>query len=104
MSFVYLGAILFSTFGMLTLDWRHKLAFFPQWKRTTITIVVAMIVFLIWDVFGISLGIFFDGNSPLTTGFMVAPELPIEEFFFLFFLCYFTLIVYRLLEKKWQRI
>lgn len=62
-----------------------------------------MLVFLLWDLFGIHLGIFFDGGSPFTTGLMVAPDLPIEEFFFLFFLCYFTLIVYRLGERRpWQ--
>lgn len=103
MNLLYLGAILFSTFGMLVLDRRLKLAFFNDWRRTAITLAVGLVVFLIWDLFGIHLGIFFDGGSPLTTGIMVAPELPIEEFFFLTFLCYFALIVYRLLEKKWPR-
>lgn len=103
MSFLYLGSILFSTFGMLMLDRQYRLAFFFDWKRTASTLLVGLAVFLLWDIFGIHLDIFFDGGSPLTTGFMVAPDLPIEEFFFLTFLCYFALIVYRLLEKKWRR-
>ena len=104
MSFIYLGAILFSFSGMLLLDWRHHLAFFYNWKRAAITIAVGLAIFLIWDVLGISLGIFFEGNSSITTGIMLAPELPLEELFFLTFLCYFTLIVYRILEKLWRPI
>ena len=104
MSFIYLGAILFSLAGMLLLDWRHHLAFFDNWKRALITIAIGLGVFLIWDVLGISLGIFFEGNSSITTGIMLAPELPLEELFFLTFLCYFTLIVYRILEKLWRPI
>lgn len=103
MSFLYLGAILFSTFGMLTLDRRYRLAFFKDWKRTLIAVLTGLVVFIVWDVFGISFGIFFDGNSPLTTGIMLAPEFPLEELFFLFFLCYFSLIVYRLVGRVWQR-
>ena len=104
MSFIYLGAILFSLAGMLLLDWRHHLAFFDNWKRALITIAIGLGVFLIWDVLGISLGIFFEGNSSITTGIRLAPELPLEELFFLPVLCYFTLIVYRILEKLWRPI
>lgn len=104
MGFVYLGAILFSMFGMLLLDRRFKLAFFYDARRTLITLIIGVIVFIIWDIFGISLGIFFEGTSPFDSGIMLAPHFPLEELFFLTFLCYFTLILYRLLEKKWQRI
>lgn len=103
MSFIYLGAILFSIFGMLVLDYRFRLAFFVYPWRAALSILIGLVIFLVWDILGIHLGIFFDGGSPLTTGFMVAPDLPIEEFFFLFFLCYFTLIIYRLGEKRWRR-
>ena len=100
MIFIHLSAILFSILGMLILDWRYSLAFFYRAKRTAITLAIGVLAFLVWDIFGISLGIFFDGGSPITTGLMLAPNLPIEEIFFLFFLCYITLIIYRLLEKK----
>lgn len=103
MSFAYLGAILFSFFGMLMLDRRFTLAFFNDWRRTALTLSAGLFVFILWDLLGIHLGIFFDGGSPLTTGLMVAPELPIEELFFLTFLCYFALIVYRMLEQRWPR-
>lgn len=104
MGFLYLGAILFSLFGMVLLDRRFKLAFFYDTRRSFFTILIGLIVFIVWDVFGIVLGIFFHGKSPFDTGLLLAPNFPIEELFFLTFLCYYTLILYRLLEKKWQRI
>lgn len=104
MGFVYLGAILFSLFGMTMLDRRFKLAFFHDAKRSAITLLIGVIVFIVWDVFGITLGIFFEGESPFDTGIMLAPHFPLEELFFLTFLCYFTLILYRLLETRWRRI
>lgn len=104
MSFFYLGAILFSFLGMVLLDRHEKLAFYSDAKRTLLTLLVGVVVFIIWDIFGIVFGVFFSGESPYMTGWYLAPEFPIEEFFFLTFLCYFTLMMYRLLEKRWRRI
>lgn len=86
--------------GMVILDWRYRLAFWHNPRRATITVLIGFLLFVIWDVFGISLGIFFSGHSIYMSGIYLAPEFPIEEVFFLLFLCYFTLISYRLLEKK----
>lgn len=52
------------------------------------------------DLIGISLGIFFRGNSPYLSGLTVAPEFPIEELFFLTLLCYSILAVYAAFESK----
>ncbi len=104
MSWLYLGALLFSMAGMATLDWRWRLAFFHDWQRAAKTIALGVIVFLLWDMLGIRLGIFFVGNSPYDSGILLAPELPLEELFFLTFLCYFTLIVYQIIRRRpWQR-
>ena len=103
MGFAYLSAILFSMFGMVMVDRKHKLALFHDRVRTALTVATGVLVFIIWDVLGITLGIFFAGSSEYMTGFFLAPEFPIEELFFLTFLCYFTLILYRILEAKWQR-
>lgn len=96
----YLAALLFSLTGMLVLDWRFRLAFFKDARRTPSILAIGVGLFLVWDLFGIGLGIFFVGNSTLTTGIMLGPELPLEELFFLTFLCYFTLIVFRLIEAR----
>ena len=103
MKLAYLAAILFSTFGMGVLDKRFALALFHDARRTIITIAIGVAVFIAWDVLGITMGIFFSGSSPYTTGLYLAPEFPVEELFFLTFLCYFTLITYRLVERRWPR-
>lgn len=103
MEFLYLGAILFSFLGMLVLDYRFNLAFFHRAKRTAVTLLVGLVIFIIWDIFGIVMGIFFEGKSQFVTGIMLAPHFPLEELFFLTFLCYFALIVYRLMERLWPR-
>jgi lycopene cyclase domain-containing protein len=104
-SWLYLGALLFSMTGMGILDWRWRLALFHDTSRTIKTVSLGVIVFLIWDLLGIKLGIFFVGNSAYDTGILLAPNLPLEELFFLTFLCYFTLIVYQTVRRRpWQHI
>jgi len=103
-AFYYLGALLFSIAGLVFLDYRFKLAFFNEPKRTAITLSIAIGLFLIWDLAGINLGIFFNGPSPYDLGIFLLPELPIEEIFFLFLLNYTALILYLGFNKKWQRI
>ena len=51
--------------------------------------------FLLWDLAGISQGIFFRGTTEFMTGLQIAPELPVEEVFFLALLCYLTMNVFR---------
>jgi len=102
-AFLYLGGLLVSLFGMVIIDRKYSLAFFKDKRRALITVFVAVAVFIVWDVLGIALGIFFAGDSPYMSGLFLAPEFPIEELFFLTFLSYFTLIVYRTTEKLWQR-
>jgi lycopene cyclase domain-containing protein len=99
---LYLAALTVSLLGMGLIDFKHKLALFAQPVRTAITIAVAVTVFLIWDLVGISQGIFFRGEGPYLTGITIAPELPIEEVFFLTLLSYTILIAY-LGVAKWRK-
>lgn len=103
MQFTYIGALLFSLAGMVVLDRRYALAFFREVRATAIALLTGILVFVIWDILGISLGIFYSGHSAYMTGWYLAPEFPVEELLFLTFLCYFTLIVYRLADKVWSR-
>lgn len=93
MNFVYLASLLISLAGLAMLDRKHKLAFAKNPKAAAVAIAIPYVIFLIWDAAGIALGIFFKGQSTLLTGIMIAPEFPLEELFFLFLLCYTTLIV-----------
>lgn len=104
MSFVYLIALLFSLAGMVVLDWRYTLFFWANTRRATIVMSVGVVFFLAWDYVGVDLGIFFPGDSPWDTGWMVTPEIPIEEVFFLVMLCYFTMNVFELFGRLATRL
>lgn len=93
MNFAYLVALLISITGVALIDWRSSLALRPHPLRTTVTLALSVLFFLMWDAFGISLGIFFKGQSQLLTGIMLAPELPLEEPLFLTLLSYCALLL-----------
>jgi lycopene cyclase domain-containing protein len=94
MQWFYLIGLLIGIAGLLLIDRRWKLAFWLDAKRTAMTVTVAIIIFILWDFFGISLGIFFHGGSEYTLPLRLAPEFPIEEIAFLFLLTYSALIIY----------
>ena len=97
--FAYLGALVLSLGGLALLDRRHRLAFWSDGRRAAACVGVGVVGFLIWDLAGIGLGIFARGNSPHMTGLLLAPELPVEEVFFLALLCYVALLAWRWFEK-----
>jgi lycopene cyclase domain-containing protein len=101
---LYLVAILAACGFMCLIDFRYKLAFWYDAKRTLVSVIVPVVLFVVWDIICISLGIFHIGDSTMFLGVSLAPEFPLEELFFLAFLCYFTLIVYRVMERLCTRI
>ena len=96
----YLVALLVSLAGLGLLDWRHRLALFADARRTLATVGVGIAVFLAWDFAGVGLGIFFRGDSRYLTGIQVAPEVPVEELFFLTLLVYQTLLLWLALSRR----
>ncbi|WP_120005069.1 lycopene cyclase domain-containing protein [Nesterenkonia muleiensis] len=106
-SLLYLGALLISTGCMLLIDWRYRLFLFAEPLRAVLVLVIGTAFFLLWDLAGIALGIFLHGPGPYMTGVMLAPELPLEELFFLLFLCHLTMVLVlgsqRLLETRVSR-
>ena len=99
MNYLYLAALLVSIGGMVVLDVRFRLFFAAAPLRAAIVLVVGVAFFLAWDIAGIALGIFFRGNPDLLTGVQLAPELPLEELFFLVLLCYTTMNAFRWLSS-----
>ncbi len=93
MSFAYLGALLLSLAGLTTLDYKNKLAFFGKPKKALITLAIPYLFFVVWDLSGITAGIFFRGNINHMIGITLFPEFPIEEVFFLGVLCYTALLL-----------
>lgn len=94
MGMLYLAALLLVIGCMLLIDYRFRLFF---WHDPAIALLIAVIgtaLFLLWDVAGIAAGVFLRGESPIATGIVLAPELPLEEPFFLIFLVLCTMVVF----------
>lgn len=94
MGILYLTALAIALSGMVVLDRRFGLFFWADARRAAIVLAAGVVFFLVWDLFGIGLGIFFRGETSFMTGLVIAPELPIEEVFFLALLCYLTMNAY----------
>lgn len=101
--FSYLAFLLVGIAGMAVIDWRYKLALWHDRRRTLLTLAISIAVFVVWDIAGIALGIFFHGGSELTLPLRLLPEFPLEELFFLLLLCYCTLVIFRGFTKLWPR-
>jgi lycopene cyclase domain-containing protein len=99
MGLVYLAALLVSLTGMVVLDARFRLFFWADARRAAIVLVSGVVFFLVWDLFGIGLGVFFRGETEFMTGLQLAPELPVEEVLFLTLLCYLTMDVHAALGR-----
>jgi len=91
---LYLAALAIALTGMVVLDRRFRLFFWADARRAAIVLAIGVVFFIVWDLFGIGLGIFFRGETEFMTGLQLAPELPLEELFFLILLCYLTMNVY----------
>jgi lycopene cyclase domain-containing protein len=99
MGVLYLVALGVSLMGMVVLDRRFGLFFWRDARRAGIVLAAGVVFFLIWDLFGIGLGIFFRGQTEFMTGLQLAPELPVEEVLFLTLLCYLAMNVYGALSR-----
>lgn len=96
----YLIALVVSITGLVTLDARYRIAIFDRPRPALLTIVIGVAFFLVWDAIGVGLGIFFVGEGPYQTGIMLAPEVPLEELFFLILLVYQTLLLWRWFDGR----
>ena len=103
MGFLYLAALLVALTGMVMLDRRLRLFFWREPRRAAIVLLAGVAFFLAWDLAGVGLGIFFRGETAFMTGVQVAPEVPLEEVFFLTLLCYLTMNVYSFTEQRLAR-
>jgi len=90
---LYLLALLVALSCLVLVDRRFRLYFWRHPGPAALVLVVGVLFFVAWDACGIGLGIFRRGETPYLTGVVVAPELPVEEIFFLTFLCYLTMLL-----------
>lgn len=90
----YLAAILVSGACVLLVDRRYRLFVFDRPRRAAAVVAAGTVFFLAWDLVGIHQGLFLLGDGAVLSGVVLAPELPIEELFFLAFLSLLTMVIY----------
>ncbi|MFY9713323.1 MAG: lycopene cyclase domain-containing protein [Microbacterium sp.] len=94
MGLIYLGFLTSASICLLLLDRRFRLFFWRDPLAAAVVSIVGVAFFLVWDLAGISLGIFFRGEGAIASGILLAPHLPLEEPVFLFFLVLCTMVLY----------
>lgn len=103
MTGLYVAALLVSIAGLVTLDLRLKLFLGAAPVRAAVVLAVGVVGFLLWDAAGVGLGIFFEGRSGLLIGIDLAPQIPLEELFFLILLCLSAMEAFTLGERRLAR-
>ena len=91
---IYLICLVVALAGLATIDARYRLVFWRHPQAAVKVLAASVVGFVLWDLAGIALGIFFPGQSAYVTGILLVPGLPVEEIFFLTLLCYLSLIIW----------
>jgi lycopene cyclase domain-containing protein len=99
LSFIYLTLLILSEAGVIGLDRRHKLALWHNLRAGLLALGLGLAFFLVWDLAGINSGIFFEGAKQLLCGVELAPQLPLEELFFLLLLCHSALLLFAAVSR-----
>ena len=94
MGFVYLLLLLIGIGCMLLLDHRFRLFFWHDPATALLVTAIGTALYLLWDIAGITSGVFLRGEGAVASGIVLAPELPLEEPFFLIFLVLCTMVVF----------
>ena len=97
---VYPALLLVSLAGLAVIDRTHTLAFKRDARRAASTIAAAVGFFLLWDICGIGLNIFYAADTTYRSGLMLGPSLPVEEVLFLSLLSYTVLIAWTYVSKR----
>ena len=95
-SLVYLACLVFVLGGMALIDRRWSLFFWADRRRAAVVFAAGFALFLAWDLVALRFELYERGRSELMTGIEVAPELPLEELFFVAFLPYLTMVLHGL--------
>ncbi len=94
-NYFYIAFLSISIVCLMLTDYRYRLAFWFDTRRTAMTLSISMLVFIVWDLIGIAFGVFSKGSSTYMLSWSIVPDFPLEELFFLFLLTYVTLLIYR---------
>lgn len=97
---IYPAALLFSIGCLLIVDRRWQLALWQDRRLTLRVMAIAIGYFILWDIAGIALQIFFSGPATYRSGLLLGPNFPLEELAFLTLLVYTSLLISRSLERR----
>ena len=95
---VYLLCLLVPLVCMAVLDRRFRLVLWRAPRRGAVVLAAGIGLFLLWDLAAIAAGHSRVGPSPLMTGILLGPELPLEELVFIAFLSYHALVLWGLVH------
>ena len=98
---VYLLCLLVPLVCMAVLDRRFRLVLWRAPRRGAVVLAAGIGLFLLWDLAAIAAGHYRMGPSPLMTGILLGPELPLEELVFIAFLSYHALVLWAWCTSAW---
>jgi len=103
-SWLYLLSIWIPGLCMVLVDHRWRLFMFRRPLHGLVALLVGFVFFLAWDIVAIELGVYVRGESDAMTGVELAPELPLEEIFFILFLCYVAGVFFGMFNRlmSWE--
>ena len=93
---VYLGSLVAVLGCLVLMDHRWRLFFWADARRAWVVFAAGFAFFLAWDLAALELGLYERGRSEFMTGLEIAPDLPVEELFFVAFLPYLTMVLHGL--------
>jgi lycopene cyclase domain-containing protein len=99
----YLAALLAAIGCTGLLDRRWRLVLWADWRRACVVLAAGGAVFLVWDLVAVREGFYRRGGSAFVTGVQLGAAIPLEEVFFVVFLCYVTLLLHRLVLRSLAR-
>jgi len=100
---LYLALLLGCLACMAAVDHRYRVLLWSAHRRRgALVLAVGTAGFLAWDVVAIDAGFYSRGGAAMT-GIELAPHLPLEELFFILFLCYVTLVLHGLAPRVLDR-
>jgi lycopene cyclase domain-containing protein len=101
-SLVYLASLVLVLGCMALVDHRWKLFFWSDPRRAAVVFSFGFALFLAWDLVALHFELYERGRSEYMTGIEVAPDLPVEELFFVAFLPYLTMVLHGLGRRMLQ--
>lgn len=98
--FAYLLALVGALVCLTLVDKHWKVAWYKAPQQTKRTIIAGVLFFVIWDIAGITLHIFYTGSTQFLSGVFLGLHFPIEEILFLILLMYTTVLTYQIIGRK----